>query len=255
MVYVSTKTCIEEFDSNKNNHFYVKKEDEKLGTYYVLAPTNSTDFNQTYYERKIERAYLSREDWYNKYTSFYSTQVPGYYVKITTTPFSATTTYYKEGYAAENYGYTAPDKTIWNQFDAGGNSLDPNLKNNEYYYVFLEQFIQANDAFDSTLTYYRNNAENESSARYITLSAAATTYPLSIGTSSSEYERKFKESKANSNLNHVKLYNDFVIDCPAEIQPEEPVPELQTSEYLSSVSTHSLKCSILLQIHHPFQQE
>lgn len=192
MVYVSTQTCVEEFDSNKNNHFYVKKEDEKLGTYYVLAPTNSTDFNQTYYERKIERAYLSREDWYNKYTSFYSTQVPGYYVKITTTPFSATTTYYKEGYAAENYGYTAPDKTIWNQFDAGGNSLDPNLKNNEYYYVFLEQFIQANDAFDSTLTYYRNNAENESSARYITLSAAAITYPLSIGTSSSEYERKFK---------------------------------------------------------------
>ena len=28
---------------------------------------------------------------------------------------------------------------------------------------------------------------------------------------------------ANSNINHVKLYNDFVADCPAKIQPEEPV--------------------------------
>ena len=192
ITYVATKTCVEEFDSNKNNHFYIQKTDDKLGTYYVLAPTNSTDFSQTYYEQKIERAYLSREDLYNKYTSFYSTQVPGYHVKITTTAFSNTETYYKEGYAAEDYGYTSPDKTVWNQFDAGGNSSDPNLKNNEYYYVFLEQFIQANDAFDSSLTYYKNNAENESSARYITLSAAATTYPLSIGTSSSEYERKFK---------------------------------------------------------------
>lgn len=29
--------------------------------------------------------------------------------------------------------------------------------------------------------------------------------------------------KANSNPNHVKLYNDFVENCPAEIQAEEPV--------------------------------
>ena len=27
----------------------------------------------------------------------------------------------------------------------------------------------------------------------------------------------------NSNPNHVRLYNEFVADCPAEIQPEEPV--------------------------------
>lgn len=47
--------------------------------------------------------------------------------------------------------------------------------------------------------------------------------PWSENAESLEYERKFKESKANSNINHVKLYNDFVIDCPAEIQPEEPV--------------------------------
>ena len=38
-----------------------------------------------------------------------------------------------------------------------------------------------------------------------------------------EYERQYKASKANSNINHVKLYNDFVINCPAELQTEEAV--------------------------------
>ena len=37
------------------------------------------------------------------------------------------------------------------------------------------------------------------------------------------FEYDLIDSKANSNPNHVKLYNDFVANCPAEIQPEEPV--------------------------------
>lgn len=31
------------------------------------------------------------------------------------------------------------------------------------------------------------------------------------------------DENANANPNHVRLYNDFVANCPAEIQPEEPV--------------------------------
>ncbi len=31
------------------------------------------------------------------------------------------------------------------------------------------------------------------------------------------------KEKANCNLNHVKLYNDFIANCPADIQAEEPV--------------------------------
>ena len=34
---------------------------------------------------------------------------------------------------------------------------------------------------------------------------------------------KMIDEYANSNINHVKLYNDFVADCPADIQAEEPV--------------------------------
>lgn len=38
-----------------------------------------------------------------------------------------------------------------------------------------------------------------------------------------QFENSLIEKNANSNLNHVKLYNDFVANCTAEIQAEEPV--------------------------------
>ena len=38
-----------------------------------------------------------------------------------------------------------------------------------------------------------------------------------------EFEYSLIDQNANSNPNHVRLYNEFVADCPAEIQPEEPV--------------------------------
>ncbi|MBO5007220.1 MAG: extracellular solute-binding protein [Clostridia bacterium] len=37
------------------------------------------------------------------------------------------------------------------------------------------------------------------------------------------YEYDLIDKNANSNPNHVRLYNEFVANCPAEIQPEEPV--------------------------------
>lgn len=49
---------------------------------------------------------------------------------------------------------------------------------------------------------------------------------MSVWSSDSEayrYENELIEKYANGNPNHVKLYNDFVENCPAEIQPEEPV--------------------------------
>lgn len=38
-----------------------------------------------------------------------------------------------------------------------------------------------------------------------------------------QWQRQNMAEKANINTNHVRLYNEFVADCPAEIQPEEPV--------------------------------
>ena len=37
------------------------------------------------------------------------------------------------------------------------------------------------------------------------------------------WNHQMTDEYANSNPNHVRLYNEFVADCPAEIQPEEPV--------------------------------
>lgn len=38
-----------------------------------------------------------------------------------------------------------------------------------------------------------------------------------------KWQNEIIDEKANANKNHVKLYNDFVLNCPAEIQAEEPV--------------------------------
>lgn len=47
--------------------------------------------------------------------------------------------------------------------------------------------------------------------------------PWSEETESVKYEYQLIDEYANGNPNHVKLYNDFVADCPADIQPEEPI--------------------------------
>ena len=45
----------------------------------------------------------------------------------------------------------------------------------------------------------------------------------SANAESLKYEHKLIDENANSNPNHVRLYNEFVANCPAEIQPEEPI--------------------------------
>ena len=42
-------------------------------------------------------------------------------------------------------------------------------------------------------------------------------------TESVKYEREQNVKEANVNINHFRLYNEFVENCPAEIQAEEPV--------------------------------
>jgi len=49
---------------------------------------------------------------------------------------------------------------------------------------------------------------------------------MSVWNSNAEalaYSNEMIDKNANSNPNHVRLYNEFVENCPAEIQPEEPV--------------------------------
>ncbi len=47
--------------------------------------------------------------------------------------------------------------------------------------------------------------------------------PWSSKSEALTYKNNLIDEMANSNPNHVRLYNEFVENCPAEIQPEEPV--------------------------------
>jgi len=47
--------------------------------------------------------------------------------------------------------------------------------------------------------------------------------PWSTNSEALAWEHKYIDEHTNINMNHVRLYNDFCADCPAEIQPEEPV--------------------------------
>ncbi len=47
--------------------------------------------------------------------------------------------------------------------------------------------------------------------------------PWSLNAESLAYEHKMIEKNVNANINHVRLYNEFVENCPADIQPEEPM--------------------------------
>jgi len=38
-----------------------------------------------------------------------------------------------------------------------------------------------------------------------------------------KFQHQLMDENANSNPNHVRLYNEFVANCPAELQAEEPV--------------------------------
>lgn len=58
---------------------------------------------------------------------------------------------------------------------------------------------------------------------------------MSVWTEQSEalaWTHQLIDEKTNVNLNHVRLYNEFVADCPAEIQPEEPVCAQELYEIL-----------------------
>ena len=50
--------------------------------------------------------------------------------------------------------------------------------------------------------------------------------PMSVWNNDTDivkYQRQLSDEYCNTNPNYVKHYNDFAMNCPAEIQPEEPV--------------------------------
>lgn len=75
-----------------------------------------------------------------------------------------------------------------------------------------------------------------------------------------QYEYSLIDKNRNVNENHVKLYNNFVADCPAEIQPEEPVCAQELYGILDSclqevLTNENADCAAILEkANNDFQQ-
>lgn len=76
-------------------------------------------------------------------------------------------------------------------------------------------------ATDDFITNKRNSLKNDVEAGKLVGIKSMSVW--SQNAESVKAENSLIDEYANSNINHVKLYNDFVADCPAKIQPEEPV--------------------------------
>lgn len=176
-VYVAESNVTQEvFDKNKDN-YYIKNAD---GTYNKASGNYAEGI--TYYTRSLQQTAVTKEQFEANPTNYYTRREYTYTLVPSDATYNETVTYYEEGYEAQNYGLTPPDITIWNTYQ------DSNYGK---YYVIIEEFIPCNEEdFDPTQTYYQDN--RGTSARYITLSAAASRFPLAIGNHSSESSRKFR---------------------------------------------------------------
>ena len=80
--------------------------------------------------------------------------------------------------------------------------------------------------FDHALTETFKKTTEEAVARDLAENRHIGIQKLSPWNNDAESLKWYNEyiaEKSNGNPNHVKLYNDFVANCPIEIQPEEPV--------------------------------
>ncbi len=85
---------------------------------------------------------------------------------------------------------------------------------------WLETFI----TYDITEEYKRNRSEYfDRRVQSGELVGVQTMSVWSSDLESVKWEQELAREKCNTNPNYVRLYNEFVTDCPAEIQPEEPV--------------------------------
>lgn len=72
---------------------------------------------------------------------------------------------------------------------------------------------------------YKTNVQNSITSKlnegqYVGIKSMS---PWSTDAETVAWEYDYIDKNVNANQNHVKLYNDFVAKCTAEIQPEEPV--------------------------------
>lgn len=86
------------------------------------------------------------------------------------------------------------------------------------------RYIEMNNTFKVTDTVKKSKEDDIKTLQEA--NAAIGVKSMSVWSEESDvvkFENELIEKNANINLNHVKLYNDFVANVPCEIQAEEPV--------------------------------
>lgn len=86
------------------------------------------------------------------------------------------------------------------------------------------RWIETQTHYDATEE-FKTNAQDEMK-KQLEENRLIGVKSMSVWSSSADslkFEYGLIDKNRNVNENHVKLYNNFVADCPAEIQPEEPV--------------------------------
>lgn len=171
------------FKANKQRYYT-----ESDGIYTKLP--NDAVFTEgvVYYTQGegVSEVHITKEQFEKNPSQFYYLEEQTIGKVANNASFDPELKYYQEGYLSQTYGLssTAPYPE-WNT------SEDSQLENGETYYTLSEStYVVSNDIYDPGQTYYVDNTSEE--ARYITLSAAERTFPLSIGTDALEDNRKFR---------------------------------------------------------------
>ncbi len=185
-------TPITILDWSKNySSFYTKATD---GSYKPATSTKQKD--TVYYTKALSKTATSKTDFEADKTKYWIRKADTYtQIKITPAEgktledyYDSSVAYYEHGFEALNYGTIdnlTPRPSYWNTTE------DPLIKEGKFYYVLEEKYTQCTDlVFDTTKTYFEDNTGL--TARYITLSAAASRFPLAIGNHSNEASRKFR---------------------------------------------------------------
>ena len=171
------------FKANKQRYYT-----ESDGIYTKLP--NDAVFTEgvVYYTQGegVSEVHITKEQFEKNPSQFYYLEEQTIGKVANNASFDPELKYYQEGYLAQTYGLSsAAPYPEWNT------SEDSQLENGETYYTLSEStYVISNDIYDPGQTYYIDNTSEE--ARYITLSAAERTFPLSIGTDALEDDRKFR---------------------------------------------------------------
>lgn len=187
-VYVLASTDNVDWAKDYKNYYYKDGE--------VFKPATATKEDKEYYTKALVKAHIDETAFNANKTNYWIRNEYTYsVVKITVESgkkledyFDSTINYYEQGYEALNYGTidnSEPRPDNWNT------ATDPWIIANNRYYVVEEKYAICTDTgFDTTKTYFEDN--RGLTARYITLSAAASRFPLAIGNHSNEASRKFR---------------------------------------------------------------